>query len=323
MIVRLFRVADRFVKVTPEPIARGVFRGIGRVLGFSHIRGARQLRANLQRIVPLGSVWAEHVRSARAMRSYLDYYYEVFALPYLRPEQIDARFRAVDATKLIAHLETGRSCSAALLHLGNWDLAGAWANRNLAPVHSIAEKLPVAELARMFLDFRRSLGMTIYPTGGGAMRGLLSDMAAGTAFVPLLCDRDLSASGVEVNICGHQARIAVGAALLAQRSGQPMFPVTIVNEDFRADRSRVAQAGGHYGGCAIIGEPIYPGVGPQASEQEREADLIRMNQEWMDQITPLLIAHVTDWHMLQKVFVDDLDPQRLARARMTSRKELA
>lgn len=40
-----------------------------------------------------------------------------------------------------------------------------------------------------------------------------------------------------------------------------------------------------------------------------------MSQEWLSQLEPLVIEHLEDWHMLQKVFVEDLDPERLARAR--------
>ncbi len=186
----------------------------------------------------------------------------------------------------------------------------------LAPTFSIAEKLEPPELADMFLDFRRDLGLTIYQTGkSGAISALTQDMENGTAFVPLLCDRDLSANGVEVTIAGHRARVAVGSALLAQRTGEPMFPATIVSDDFHDDEARVARAGSRYGVKVFVGEPVYPVVSPDAPEDKRKADIIRMLQEWLDQIEPILISHLTDWHMLQKVFVEDLDPDRLARVR--------
>ena len=47
----------------------------------------------------------------------------------------------------------------------------------------------------------------------------------------------------------------------------------------------------------------------------------RMSQEWMDQFEPWLRAHLEDWHMLQRVFVSDLDPERLARARARAAEE--
>lgn len=98
-----------------------------------------QLRANYERVAPASGI-SKKLRSATAMRHYLRYYYEAFRLPYLTPEQIDARVSVENMEPLAAALKTG-SCTAALMHAGNWDLAGAWATRNLAPVHTVAEKL--------------------------------------------------------------------------------------------------------------------------------------------------------------------------------------
>ncbi|VEI12488.1 phosphatidylinositol mannoside acyltransferase [Trueperella bialowiezensis] len=315
-ILSIFRGAIWLVKVLPESVGRAFFRAIGTLAGVSNMKGAAQLRKNYQRIEPLESPWAQRLRSAKAMRSYMDYYYEAFRLPALTAEQIEARVELVNGEKLVAHMNSGRSASGALLHMGNWDLAGAWACAHLAPTYSIAEKLQPPELADLFLDFRRSLGLTIYQTGQkGTISALTQDMKAGHAFVPLLVDRDLSASGVEVKMAGHPVRVAVGSAVLAQHTGEPMFPVTITTSDFGDDAARVKRAGTRYGIKLIVGEPIYSAVEPDAPAPQRQADIIRMNQEWLDQIEPLLREHLTDWHMLQKVFVADLDPERLARAR--------
>ncbi|WIM08715.1 phosphatidylinositol mannoside acyltransferase [Trueperella bernardiae] len=317
-ILRVFAAASWLVKTLPEPVGRAIFRAVGTVTGASNMRGAVQLRANLERIVPAAGSWRARRRSAKAMRSYMDYYYEMFRLSSLTPDQIDARVSCENVEAFREHLAAGRSASAALLHTGNWDLAGAWATKHLAPVHSIAEKLNPPELADQFLDFRRSIGLTIYQTGGGAIASLERSMREESVIVTLLCDRDLSASGVQVNLTGKPVRVAVGSALLAQRTGEPMWPITIVTDDFGHDAERVRRSGSRYGIKIIFGEPISAGVGPEASAEEREADILRMNQEWLDQVGPLLARHVTDWHMLQKVFVEDLDPERLARAKETT-----
>ncbi|MDO5025681.1 MAG: phosphatidylinositol mannoside acyltransferase [Trueperella sp.] len=313
-MVKLFRVAIFVVGVLPEALGRAIFDLIGTAVGLSNIKGVRQLRTNYHRIVPL-SGWAARRRSARAMRSYFRYYYEAFRLPALTPAQISSRVKLVNGEKLQELIATGGSASGALMHMGNWDLAGAWAGEFLAPVHTIAEKLEPPELAELFLGFRRDLGMTIYHAvrGGGAIRNLTADMAQETCFVPLLCDRDLSATGVEVKLCGHPVRVAVGAALLAQRTGQPMFPVTIVTSNFKDDAARVRAAGTNWGIDLIVGDPIW--AHPAQTTAEREADLVRMNQEWLDQVSELLPQYLEDWHMLQKVFVADLDQERLAKSR--------
>lgn len=317
MITKLFNVAIKAAGALPEPLLRGVFNAIGTVAGASNITGVKQLRANLERVVPSSSAWEARKRSMRAMRSYMRYYYEAFRLPSLSEENIRARVRVENDATIRSYFGRGISVPGALMHMGNWDLAGAWSNFDLAPVHTIAEKLKPDDLADLFFSFRENLGMKIYHAikGGGAINHLTADMQHTTCFTPLLCDRDLSATGIEVDLCGHAVRVAPGAAILAQRTGAPLFPVMIASENFRDDRDRVKLAGSHWGIHAVIGEPIFAHTAPGSSAHDRQADLVRMIQEWMNQVGEFLVDHVEDWHMLQKVFVADLDPERLAKNR--------
>lgn len=238
----------------------------------------------------------------------MTYYYEIFRLPHLTREQVDARVRVRGEEKMTTYLDRGQALPAALLHMGNWDLAGAWATSHLAPVHTIAEKLNPPEVADYFLQLRRQMGMKIYHAvkGNGAIHALEADMND-TAFIPLLCDRDLSAQGIEVSLRGHPIRVAVGAALLARKRQVPMFPVFIEAEQITQPERR-RRAGTTSGIHIRIGEPIFPDP-----EVELAADLERMNQEWMDAVGEYLPGHEENWHMLQKVFVEDLDRERLAK----------
>ena len=67
--------------------------------------------------------------------------------------------------------------------------------------------------------------MEILPTHGGerpAFDVLVDRLRAG-AVVPLLADRDLSARGVEVDFFGGRTRMPAGPALLALRTGAPLY----------------------------------------------------------------------------------------------------
>lgn len=309
-IVRLFSRAQATVNCLPERIGRMLFDVVGTSVGLSDSVGARQLRANQARFTGKRS----RIRSARAMRSYMRYYYEAFRLPSLSAEQIRARVRAIGHEQLRDELSQS-SAIAALMHSGNWDLAGAWANLELGQVHTIAEKLEPEELYEMFLDFRRGLGMTIYPLikGGGALRRLEEDMKHPGCFVPLLADRDLTASGVEVTLNSHSLLVAAGPALLAIRTGKPIVPVFSSYERIEGERAK--RAGTRWGIRLDFCPPIYATVDANSSASEQEKDIARMSQEWVNALEPYLRAHLDDWHMLQRVFVSDLDPERLARAR--------
>ena len=320
-VVRAFALARAAVERLPESVGRALFSAAGTAMGLSGSAGARRLRANQARIRPgLGPVRAR-LLSAAAMRSYMRYYYECVRLPVLGEDRILARVQLDNDAELRADLASGRSATAALVHAGNWDMAGAWACIDLAPVHTLAERLEPAGLYEDFLRFRTGLGMTIYPVvrGGGGLRALEEDMAAGVCFTPILADRDLTASGVEVRLAGHAMLVAPGPALLAQRTGCAIYPVFSRYE--RLARRRRAAAGTRWGLRLTVGEPVRAETTPDSDSRERAADVRRMSQEWMDQFEPWLRAHLEDWHMLQRVFVSDLDPERLARARARAAEE--
>ncbi|AWE42482.1 MULTISPECIES: phosphatidylinositol mannoside acyltransferase [unclassified Actinobaculum] len=313
--VRMFAFAQAAVNRLPEAAGRGLFNVIGTVVGLSNQGGVRQLRRNQARLQPGMNRWQARRLSARAMRSYMRYYYEVFRLGKLNEKQILARVRVSNDAALRAEFAAGRSVTAALTHAGNWDLAGAWSNMDLAEVHTIAEKLEPPELAEGFYEFRRSLGMTIYQLvkGGGALRSLARDMEETVCLTPILADRDLTASGIEVQLAGHAMLVAAGPALLAQRTGVPIYPIFTRYEKLRGQRRR--EAGTRWGLRIDVADAVYARTTVQSSPREREADLRRMSQEWVTELEPFLREYLVDWHMLQKVFVSDLDPERLARAR--------
>lgn len=320
--MKIFALAQKTVDTLPESCGRAVFAAVGTVAGVLPLTGTKQLRKNQARFRPgLSAFGAIHL-SAKAMRSYMRYYYETFRLPSLTNEQILARVRRVDTEAIRAELATGKAVTGALTHSGNWDLAGAWSNLDLAPVHTIAEKLEPPELFEGFLAFREGLGMTIYPLikGGGALHSLERDMAEAPIFTPVLADRDLSASGIEVNFAGESVMVAPGPALLAQRTGATIYPTAVFYERITGARKKIA--GTSWGIVVQIGPGVTATTTADSSPEERAADLRRMSQEWLDHLSVHVTAHLEDWHMLQKVFVADLDPDRLARARARAAEAL-
>ncbi len=317
--VKIFKLAQSAVDRLPEPVGRGVFNIIGTVAGASNIKGVRQLRKNQARLRPgMGKLAARRL-SMRAMRSYMRYYYETFRMSSLSQDQILARVREDVTDEIRDELAAGHAVVGAVMHSGNWDLAGAWSNLSLAPVHTIVEKLEPPEIFEGFVSFREGLGMTIYPLvkGGGALHSLERDMKEKAIFTPILADRDLSASGLEVKLAGIPMLVAPGPALLAQRVGATIYPTFVYCEKLRGARRKAA--GSSWGICVVILPGITARTTKESPGAEREADLVRMSQEWLTQLEPLVIEHLEDWHMLQKVFVEDLDPERLARARAKAR----
>ena len=93
----------------------------------------------------------------------------------------------------------------------------------------MAERLRPEGLYRRFVAYRESLGMEIIPIVGGdrAPMEILEERVRSAHVVPLLADRDLSARGIEVNFFGGRTRMPAGPALLALRTGAPLFVVSL------------------------------------------------------------------------------------------------
>ncbi|WP_435735810.1 phosphatidylinositol mannoside acyltransferase [Cellulosimicrobium sp. PMB13] len=304
---KAFTFAWRNAHKVPEPILRGVFTAVADVTWLLRGGGVRQLEKNLARVRPGLGDRALRRLSRAGMRSYMRYYREAFTLPAWTPEQVAARVRVIGEQNLREHLDGDRSPVLALSHQGNWDLAGAWATRHLAPVLTVAERLEPEEVFQEFLAFRTGIGLEILALGDGdVFRELVRGARRPGRIIPLLADRDLTARGVEVDLFGRRARVAAGPAALAVTTGAPLIPAGISYERLRGARRRAA---GTPWGIVIR---FFPSVEVPA-DVPRSERVAAATQGWVDALSVALGERPEDWHMLQKVFVEDLDPERYAR----------
>lgn len=305
---RLAVLGLRVAGNVPGGIVRGLCAVAADAAWLARGGGVRQLEANLHRVRPdLGT--RELRRLSRAgMHSYLRYYGEAFTLASLTRDQIEARVRAVGLDRYAPLLDAGETIVLGLGHLGNWDLAGAWATAHVDRVVTVAEHLEPEELFQEFLGLRERLGLTIIPlhkNGGDVFRDLVRAVRGGSGLLPLLADRDLTARGVEVSLFGEVARVAAGPAALSVATGARVAGTTLWYERLHGARRRAA--GSPWGIVVEFGELLdVPTSGTRADRVQV------LTQGWVDQLARGIAAHPQDWHMLQKVWVDDLDADRYA-----------
>ena len=281
----------RAVRLMPEAAAYRMFDGIADQQWRSRGRGVRRLEANLARV--LGPVPDEHLRevSRAGMRSYMRYWCDAFRLPGWDGARIDT-FHVVHEERLRAPVESGRGLVLALPHMGNWDHAGAWVSRNITPIHSVAEKLEPARLYEAFLAYRQSLGMHIHGLGDEGVYDQLAQACSAGGAVALLADRDLSARGIEVEFFGEPTRFPAGPAALALDTGSALVPVHL----YWTGRNNA---------------DIRPEV-PIPAHGTREERIAAATQAVAADLEGGIRAHPEDWHMLQRLWLADLDPARLA-----------
>jgi lauroyl/myristoyl acyltransferase len=281
---RAYALAWRVFVRLPEVVGRVVFDAVGQVAWALHGDGVRQLERNLARLRPDYSPRELRRLSRAGMRSYMRYFCQAFQMPGWAPSELDARVRLVGGEDLKADLAEGRTVVLAVAHTGNWDLAGAWAARNLGPLVTVVERLKPEELYQEFLAFREANGVTVVPyERGGVFRKLLVHARAGGRVMPIIADRDLS------------------------RGGADGFPTRIYFERLRGEARRAA--GGPWGMVLDFDAALAAPGGTS-----RQADIAELTQAWVDSLSTSILEHPEDWHMLQKVFVADLDPERYAAA---------
>ncbi|MGA4866564.1 phosphatidylinositol mannoside acyltransferase [Streptomyces lavendulocolor] len=281
------------VKKLPEPVAAGLGRRIADTAWKRRGKGVLRLEANLARVVPDASPARLAELSKAGMRSYMRYWMESFRLPAWSAERVEDAFDVKDVHYLTEGLAAGRGVVLALPHLANWDLAGVWVTRSLGvPFTTVAERLKPETLYDRFVAYRESLGMEVLPHTGGAAFGTLARRLRAGGLVCLVADRDLSASGVEVEFFGETARMPAGPAMLAQQTGALLLPVTLWYDDTTVMKGRVHP-------------PV--DVPPAGTRGERTA---AMTQALADAFATGIADHPEDWHMLQRLWIADLDPAK-------------
>jgi KDO2-lipid IV(A) lauroyltransferase len=292
-----YRLGWGAVRRLPERAAYGLFDRLADAATARGGTGVRRLRANYARVRPeLGPAELDALVRA-GMRSYMRYYCEAFRLPDRSADEIARGVRVEGDAAIRAELAAGRPVVCFLGHMGNWDTAGAWGSRELGPVVTVAERLKPEEVYADFLAFRESLGMTILPlTGGGDVFAQLRSHLTSPVIMPLLADRDLTARGIEVDLCSHPARMAAGPAALAIATGAALHPVSIHYEPLDGSdwRQRVVIT-------------FHDRVADPREGTTRER-ATAMTQQCADVLGSAIQEHTADWHMLQRVFVADLDP---------------
>jgi KDO2-lipid IV(A) lauroyltransferase len=307
----------------PESVARGLFNVGADIAWRRQGHGVRVLEGNLVRVLRslhgpsdapaaaagpsaagpgAAAVDGKELRtlSRAVMRSYARYYLETFTLQVIPDERITSGMHVnqenLDLT--LEHLKNGRGVIYALPHMGDYEQAGRWVILvGAGSFTTVAERLEPEAVFEKFLRFRQGLGMEVLPTTGGPHPfGVMAQRLRAGKLVCLVADRDLSDTGIEVEFFGEKALFPAGPAALAVQTGAALMPVSCW---FAGEREW---------GAHIYDEIPIPAAG------SRKEKIAAMTQALAAKFEHGIREHPEDWHMLQKLFVGDLDPARLARS---------
>jgi lauroyl/myristoyl acyltransferase len=281
-----FRAGSAISRLLPKPAIGPFSEGAG-WLASRAMSGRREMVARHQLRVRPHLTPAEVDRAVDAVfRSYADYWVESFRLPGT-PTQVLADSMVLEGFHHVRDAyDAGRGVITAMPHLGAWEFAAFWLTQvQDVKVTSVAEQIEPPELARWFIDLRAQLGMQIVPldaeSGPKVARAL-----AGGRLLSLVCDRDITGGGVEVEFFGERTTLPAGPATLALRAGAPLVPATCFNE------------GGIHRGVAL------PPLDTERRGKFRE-DVARVTQDLAHALEVLIRRAPEQWHLLQPNWPSD------------------
>src|ERR1700722_18868811 len=276
----------------PESWAAAAFSEVADIAWRRQGKGVTILEGNLLRVLGPETAGKQlRAASREAMQSYARYWLEVFRLPVIPKERLVTETVEAGAVEtMLGHLAAGRGVVVPLPHMGNWDAAAAWViGRGAGSFTTVMERLEPESVYERFFAFRESLGMEVLPASGGPHPfGVLARRLRDGKLVALPSDRDVTGGGVEVDFFGEKALMMGVSAALAVQTGAALMPATLWFED------------DHWG--VQIHEEI-----PVPAEGDRWQRAAAMTQQVASAFERGIREHPTDWHMLQHVFVADLD----------------
>lgn len=282
-----FKIGWAMTRHSPEPVAARLMESAADRVWKQRGGGVTQLEANLRRAAPTLRPTELRDLSREATRSYFRYWHEAFRLPSWTGSRIVDSVVTTNEQPLRRAYAAGQGAIVALPHMANWDHAGAWACLTGMPVTTVAEQLRPESLFTRFVAYREQLGMQVIPlTRGTDPMGTLAAALRGGRLVCLVADRDLTGQGEVISLLGEDARLPLGPAALARRTGAPLVAATL---RFTGPLLRID-----------FSDPIPVGRG--------RTGLVTTTQGIADVFSRGIREAPVDWHMLQPVFLADVRP---------------
>jgi KDO2-lipid IV(A) lauroyltransferase len=289
-----YKLGARLARLVPQPVAAAAARRLGRMAGRRATERRAQVERNLRRVDPTLSGARLSRLVDETFESYARYYEESFRLPGTSAADLDAGFSQEGYEHLQRALDDGKGAIMALPHLGGWEWSGFWLTQvQHQPVTAVVERLDPPALFEWFVELRRSFGFEIVPLGPDAGTATVRALRANHTLA-LLCDRDLTGTGPEVEFFGERTTLPGGPATLALRTGAPIVPTAVY---FDGPHSRKGV--------------VLPPLDTTRHGKLRD-DVQRVTQDLAYALEDLIRRAPEQWHLLQPNWPSDVSAAKPA-----------
>ena len=301
------RIARRLARGTPDRLLYPLADLAADLTYLCWRPGRRRIRRNLAVVLntahnPTLDYWGQ-----RQLRRYAEYLVDTLRLPSLTPAHCHAALQADPADwDRVRELAAQGPLIFALLHQGNWDIAGGAFTHNVGPSTVLVESLGHPSLDAAVQQQRQRLGMhVVYDTDPRAALRALRPPGAEShgGALGLLFDRPLAPPGpdntepgVDVRFCGAPCRLPSGLARLALTSSARVIPMAVIRTDSRALRFRVEI------GLDFDYAPTGNRDHPVRDQDARDNDVRALTQSLLDWFEPHVRRHPDQWYMFRRFF---------------------
>lgn len=184
----------------------------------------RGVYANQARVLPAESSGFQRWRMARsAFRHFAYAIVDFFYIPNVTPDNMHKYIAEIRGREhLDAALRAGHGSIIVTVHMGSWELAGASMGMLGVPITVVALPHKDPRVDQIFTDTRAEGDIEVVPIGG-AMTKLLQALKRNRV-IALVSDRDVRGNGLRLPFFGHPARVPVGHAKLALKTGAWIVP---------------------------------------------------------------------------------------------------
>jgi phosphatidylinositol dimannoside acyltransferase len=283
-----YKAAAAVARAVPQPFASAGARALGRVAGHLARERRAQVERNLRRVDPTLSGARLPRLVDETFESYARYYEESFRLPGTSAADLDAGFRVDGFEHVEAAMARGNGAIMAMPHLGGWEWSGFWLTQVKGyPVTAVVEELEPRDLFEWFAELRRSFGFEVVALGPDAGAATVRALKANHVLA-LLCDRDLSGTGPDVEFFGERTTLPGGPATLALRTGAPVLPTAVYFDGPELRRS-------------IVCPPL-----DTSRQGKLRDDVQRVTQAIAHALEDLIRRAPQQWHLLQPNWPSDL-----------------
>ena len=281
----LYLFAWKFIALIPENSAYKLADYVSDRIYKKNGKGIKRLRGNYGRVMPEYSAQKLEELTKLGMRSYLRYWFDTFRLSKWSKNRIISTTQVIRENLLRDPIQSKQGCIVALPHAGNWDHAAAYFCSTGITLTAVVEKLKPEAIFKKFLAYRESIGIEAISHKEKTIPILTERLQAGK-LIALVADRDMSRNGIEVNFFGKTSKMPSGPAILAIKTGAPLI---------------TAYVGYTPSGIEIIFDET---LKPTNSGSEEEQIKI-ITQSMADNFAKRIKENPVDWHMLQRIWVDE------------------